>query len=260
VPYLKLIELATRDVTEVRDDVARLGRSPECTMVLSGERAGVVSGVHAEIRHGVAGWLLIDLASLNGTFVNGRRLTGEGLLKAGDVIGLGETGPRIAVVAVAEQTTPEALYDRPTPPGGRAYAITLLDLATGQRHEARGTRIRLGRGRECEVPLPDSSDRIVSRIHAELTVGPSGALVVCDVASGNGTFVNDERITEPIPIRLGDRIMLGTGGPVLVVDGLGTSPRIRLPAAARGRKGVLARIRDAVARLLPSSAPRNSTR
>ncbi len=103
MPYLKLIELATRDVAEVRDDLARLGRSPECTMVLSGERAGVVSGVHAEIRHGVAGWLLIDLASLNGTFVNGRRLTGEGLLKAGDVIGLGETGPRIAVAAVTEQ-------------------------------------------------------------------------------------------------------------------------------------------------------------
>ncbi len=181
MPYLKLIELATRDVAEVRDDLARLGRSPECTMVLSGERAGVVSGVHAEIRHGVAGWLLIDLASLNGTFVNGRRLTGEGLLKAGDVIGLGETGPRIAVAAVAEQTTAEAHDDRRTPPGGRAYAVTLLDLATGQRHEARGIRIRLGRGRECEVPLLDSSDRIVSRIHAELTVGPTGALVVCDV-------------------------------------------------------------------------------
>jgi len=260
VPYLKLIELATRDVAEVRDDLARLGRSPECTMVLSGERAGVVSGVHAEIRHGVAGWLLIDLASLNGTFVNGRRLSGEGLLKAGDVIGLGETGPRIAVVAVAEPTTAEAQDDRRTPPGGRAYAVTLLDLATGQRHEARGIRIRLGRGRECEVPLLDSSDRIVSRIHAELTVGPTGALVVCDVESSNGTFVSDKRITEPIPVRLGDRIMLGAGGPVLVVEGLGTSPGIRVPAAARGRKGVLARIRDAVAKLLPSSAPPDTTR
>ena len=138
--------------------------------------------------------------------------------------------------------------------------MTLLDLATGQRHEARGIRIRLGRGRECEVPLLDSSDRIVSRIHAELTVGPTGALVVCDVESSNGTFVNDKRITEPIPVRLGDRIMLGAGGPVLVVEGLGTSPGIRVPAAARGRKGVLARIRDAVAKLLPSSAPPDTTR
>lgn len=260
MPYLKLIELATRDVTEVRDDVARLGRSPECTVVLSGERAGVVSGVHAEIRHGVAGWLLIDLASLNGTFVNGRRLTGKGLLKAGDVIALGETGPRIAVAAVTEQTSTGAHYDRRTPPGGRAYAVTLLDSATGRRHEARGIRIRLGRGRECEVPLVDSSDRIVSRVHAELTVGPTGALVVRDVESGTGTFVNDERIKEPIPIRLGDRIMLGAGGPVLLVEGLGTSPEIRVPPAARGRKGVLARIRAAVAKLLPSSAPPNTTR
>src|SRR5207247_5136234 len=103
VPYLKLIELATRNVTEVRDDVARLGRSPECTVVFSGERAGVVSSLHLEIRYGVAGWLLKDLASPDGPFPTGRRLPGEGLLKAGDVIGLGETRPRVVVGPVAER-------------------------------------------------------------------------------------------------------------------------------------------------------------
>ena len=260
MPYLKLIELTTRNVTEVRDDVARLGRSPECTVVFSGEGAGVVSGVHVEIRYGVAGWLLRDLASLNGTFLNGRRLTGDGLLKAGDVIGLGESGPRITVAAVAEgpaargmtETAPEPVPGRRTAAEARAYGVTLLDPATGRRHEARGIRIRLGRGGECEVPLVDSSDTIVSRVHAELTVGPTGALVVRDVASSNGTFVNDERITEPIPIRLGDRIMLGAGGPVLVVEGLGTSPQIPVARVAPAPKSVMARIRAAIAKLLPS--------
>ncbi len=262
MPYLKLIELATRNVTEVRDDVARLGRSPECTVVFSGERAGVVSSLHLEIRYGVAGWLLKDLASLNGTFLNGRRLTGEGLLKAGDVIGLGETGPRIVVAAVAESVPkrPESADRAPDPHAGRrmpasarSYGVTLLDPATGRRHEARGIRIRLGRGHECEVRLADSSDVIVSRVHAELAAGPSGALVVRDVGSRNGTFLNDERVTEPIPIRLGDRIMLGASGPVLVVEGLGTAPQLRaVPApGALGRKSVMARIRAAVAKLLP---------
>ena len=262
MPYLKLIELATRNVTEVRDDVARLGRSPECTVVFSGERAGVVSSLHLEIRYGVAGWLLKDLASLNGTFLNGRRLTGEGLLKAGDIIGLGETGPRIAVAAVAEGVPkrPEGADRSPNPPPGRrmpasarSYGVTLLDPATGRRHDARGIRIRLGRGHECEVRLADSSDVIVSRVHAELAAGPSGALVVRDVGSRNGTFLNDERVTEPIPIRLGDRIMLGAGGPVLVVEGLGTAPQLRAvsPPGARGRKSVMARIRAAVGKLLP---------
>src|SRR3981081_96110 len=57
-PYLKLIDSATHRPIEIRDDVARLGRSPDCTVVLTGGAAGVVSGVHAEVRHarGAGGW------------------------------------------------------------------------------------------------------------------------------------------------------------------------------------------------------------
>ena len=262
MPYLKLIDLATQRATEVRGDRARLGRSSECTIVFSGEDAGVVSSLHVEIRYGAAGWLLTDLGSLNGTFLNGRRVTGAALLKAGDVIGLSETGPRIAVAALAERPTatipehrgtdtlPERLPERHTPREARAYGVTLLDAATGRRHEARGVRIRLGRGRECEVHAVPSSDTIVSRVHAELSVGPSGALVIRDVGSANGTFLNGERVVAPIPIRLGDRIMLGQGGPVLVVDGMGTAPQ--LPVAPRpapaGAKPLRALIGDALAK------------
>src|SRR6266704_4809363 len=101
MPYLKLIHLATRQATEIRDDVARLGRSPDCTVVLGGESAGVVSGVHAELRYAGGEWRLADLGSRNGTFLNGRRLTAPAaVLRAGDLITLGEAGPRLSVVAV----------------------------------------------------------------------------------------------------------------------------------------------------------------
>jgi len=255
VPYLKLIELATQHATEVRGAVARLGRSPECTIVFTGEHAEVVSTFHAELRHGAAGWQLKDLGSRNGTFVNGRRLWAEALLRAGDVIGVGETGPRLSVAAVAEGVAP-TVPERPgisapvpprhTPPEARAYGVTLLNAATGRRHEARGVRIRLGRGRECEVQPVESSDVIVSRVHAELTVGSTGALVIRDLESTNGTFVNDDRVTEPIPVRLGDRIMLGQGGPVLIVEGIGTAPQIPV-ARPLGQKTVRALISAAIA-------------
>ena len=111
------------------------------------------------------------------------------------------------------------------PPEARAYGVTLLAAATGKRFEARGTRIRMGRGRECEVQPVEGSDTIVSRVHAELTVGAGGGLVVSDAGSKNGTFLNGERITRPMPVRLGDKIMLGQGGPVLFVEGLGTAPQ-----------------------------------
>jgi len=240
VAYLKLIELGTRGATEVRGDVARLGRSPDCTVVVSGAHIEVVSALHAELRHGPTGWQLKDLGSRNGTFLNGHRLAGDARLKAGDVIGLGESGPRFSVAAVTdmlEATVPERPGlgapppERHTPPEARAYGVTLLAALTGRRYEARGVRIRLGRGRECEVQPVGPSDTIVSRVHAELTVGSSGGLVVRDLGSTNGTFINDEPVIEPVPIRLGDRIMLGKGGPVLIVEGIGTAPQ--LPGAPR---------------------------
>jgi S1-C subfamily serine protease len=130
----------------------------------------------------------------------------------------------------------------------------LLATATGRRFEARGTRIRLGRGRECEVQPVETNDTIVSRVHAELTVGPSGGLVVRDAESKNGTYLNGERIVKPMPVRLGDKIMLGQGGPVLLVEGMGTAPQRAFPrpqagvAGGPGQKTVFGMIRDALAK------------
>src|ERR1041384_468369 len=110
-------------------------------------------------------------------------------------------------------------------PEARAYGVTLLDAGTG-------------RGRECEVQPIDPSGAIVSRIHAELSVGTSGGLSVRDAGSKNGTYLNDDRVTTPMPLKLGDRIALGRGGPVLIVEGLGTAPQI---VVARPRVTLLAR-------------------
>src|SRR3989442_7670972 len=107
----------------------------------------------------------------------------------------------------------------------------------------------MGRGRECEIQPVAPTDTIVSRVHAELTVGPTSGLVISDLSSINGRLVNDERVTESMPIRLEDRIMLGAGGPVLIVEGLGPAPA--LPAARRqapvGQKTLRRMITDAIA-------------
>jgi pSer/pThr/pTyr-binding forkhead associated (FHA) protein/S1-C subfamily serine protease len=243
VPYLKLIDSVTHDVTEIRQALARLGRSPECQVVVTGPAAGVVSAVHAELRYGDGVWSLADLGSRNGTYVNERRLHSPVALRPGDVIGLGESGPRFEIAAVTERPPlPPTLPERPGLPGGdRAYGITLLDGVTGRRYEAAGVRIRIGRGHECDVQVATSADTTVSRVHAELSVDPSGSLLVRDAGSRNGTWVNGERVTIPLPVRLGDRIALGPGGPVLVVDGLGTAPQLPVarPAARPARPSVV---------------------
>lgn len=264
--YLKLVEPATQRTTEIRDTVARLGRDPSATVVFGGEDAKVVSTRHAEIRFADGVWRVIDGGSRNGTFLNGQRVTAETAIKVGDVIRLGETGPSVSVAGVtealeatlAEHPAFEPGSERPTAPlpgrpaETRAYGVTLLAAASGRRFEARGTRIRLGRGSECEIQPVEPSDKSVSRVHAELTVGPTGGLAVRDVGSKNGTFVNGEKITAPVPVRLGDKIMLGEGGPVLIVEGLGTAPvqAVARPkpeaAPALGQKTVMGLIGDAI--------------
>jgi S1-C subfamily serine protease len=155
---------------------------------------------------------------------------------AGDTIRLGERGPVLTVAATGEALD-ETIAEHPAfapaagPPESRAYGVTLLAAGSGRRFEARGQRIRIGRGHECEVQPVAASDRSVSRVHAELTVGPGGGLALRDVGSRNGTLLNGERVTGAVPIRMGDKIQLGPEGPVLIVEGLGTLPS--MPAARR---------------------------
>ena len=237
MPYLKLVAGSDQRSYEIREPVAVLGRDPGAAVVFSGDDARVVSARHAEARLKGDTWHLKDLESRNGTWVNGARLAGEVTLREGDEIRLGEAGPRLRVGALREPLaetlaeTPGMPAPPPRPAEVRAYAVTLLDAKSGQRFEARGLRIRMGRGKECEVRPVESTDETVSRVHAELTAGPTGALVVRDPGSKNGTLLNGKPIAQPTPIRLGDRIKLGPQGPELIVEGLGTSPGI--PAAVR---------------------------
>ena len=127
----------------------------------------------------------------------------------------------------------------------RAYAVSLLDTTTGTHYEARGTRIRVGCGRQCEIRLDSTPEAIASGVHAELTIGAAGGLVVRDAGSGHATFLNGVRLARPLPVRLGDRLMLGDGGPELVLEGLGTSPQI--PVARRLGQDFRSKVRSPAA-------------
>lgn len=63
-------------------------------------------------------------------------------------------------------------------------------------------------GRALELPLSINSANL-SRIHAELVV-VENRLVVSDLGSTNGTFVNQKRISEPTAIAEGDIVHFGT--------------------------------------------------
>jgi pSer/pThr/pTyr-binding forkhead associated (FHA) protein len=64
----------------------------------------------------------------------------------------------------------------------------------------------IGRLPECDIPLQDI---LVSRMHARLSV-QDGAVVLEDLHSSNGVYVNGLRIAHNAILREGDRILIGT--------------------------------------------------
>lgn len=70
----------------LHDDVYLIGRFPTCQIIIA---RPLVSRYHARIERDGPRYLLSDMGSANGTFVNGRPLQGTHTLKDQDRIGLG---------------------------------------------------------------------------------------------------------------------------------------------------------------------------
>src|SRR5579863_10005492 len=64
----------------------------------------------------------------------------------------------------------------------------------------------VGRGDGCAVML---DSRSVSRLHALIQKRDSGEFALVDLGSRNGSFVNNKRVSLPLVLRDGDRLVLG---------------------------------------------------
>jgi uncharacterized RDD family membrane protein YckC len=67
-------------------------------------------------------------------------------------------------------------------------------------------KLVIGRSRSCDIRLREDT---VSRLHAALVWRDDG-LVIEDLGSSNGTFVNSERVLSPRPVVAGDSIRFGS--------------------------------------------------
>lgn len=68
-----------------------IGRLPDCQILVSD---GNVSRRHAEIHRAGSGFVINDLGSTNGTFVNGERLIADHRLTDGDIVTIGSVSLR----------------------------------------------------------------------------------------------------------------------------------------------------------------------
>ena len=91
----------------------RFGRHPECEVSFDPQRDIDASSRHAELRQADAGWVLTDLGSSNGTYVDGHRVTETPIVRNIPVaVEFGPGGPRIRLF-VGDDKAIEALPPAP---------------------------------------------------------------------------------------------------------------------------------------------------
>ena len=212
----------------------------------------MVSRKHAEFRLGDGRVTIVDTNSRFGTYLNGQQIKAPVEVRVGAQVQFGTGGPILRVVSIEQ--TPVAAVDpsssglrrmetfrdpgmavdpapiteppappkpsppprTPSPPARTSPAyLDLVDSRTGQtrRIELSKDVTRLGRDPEAEIVI-DADAAVVSRRHAEIR--KSGEqYTITDLKSFNGTLVNNQRISDTVPLFDRDEIQLGNGGPTL---------------------------------------------
>ena len=208
---LRLIKLNT-------STPARFGREPELEGAIQAA-AAMVSRRHAEIRWQDGQYVVVDLGSFNGTLLNGHRIAKPEALRHNDRIELGPGGPLIRFLAPnpAESSTP---VSQPLHQPAHSAKLQTMVLGSGsplqitggaeagvfvQKSFANNQRLVVGRGEECDIRL---DGLLISNRHAAVALTASGLLLE-DLNSTNGTYVNGRRITGRTPIQPQDVIQIG---------------------------------------------------
>lgn len=154
--------------------VITIGRSSQNEVVLLDDK---VSRHHCQIiLHDDGHYSIADLGSTNGTFVNGRRIQGETVLNPGDV------------VSICGDTIPWQNYFGSATVPGPTKTVTM------------------GRASDNDVVISDS---FVGRHHCRFAIYGNGYVVIEDLNSANGTFVNGQRIQGQRPLNPSDIVRIG---------------------------------------------------
>lgn len=204
---------------------ATIGRSASNDIQIAEQ---FVSRQHAVIQYREGIFMISDLGSSNGTFVNEKRITDPFPLFAGDAIRL--YGPTLTFEAVragdAELAQQSGMLISAADVDGQGSLVITNGPQEGRNIPLLLDLVRIGRatrGADWEIAL---QDRSVSRPHAQVERRPEG-WYVHDLQSRNGTRVNGQDIPEAgWHLRDGDTLVLG--GSILLFR-IGWEPASDLP-------------------------------
>lgn len=183
-PQRQAATIKTAMPPATRKSVLTVGRETDNDIVLP---FPMVSAQHAKVARGPDGkWSIQDLGSSNGTFLNSRanRIKSSGI-SADDILWFGSM-----------RVPATQLIGKDSNLGNQIQA----EVSIG-----RGKTI-FGRDEHCDQVL---NYPMVSQRHAQ-AYRKGNEILIEDLGSANGTYVNGARIFKPTPVKTGDTIGLGT--------------------------------------------------
>jgi pSer/pThr/pTyr-binding forkhead associated (FHA) protein len=188
---------------ELEDVQLIVGRVGECDIVLA---STAVSRQHACFFVDGDRVYVSDMGSANGVYVDEERIRGDVVVDSSSRIRLAE------FIVSVEEVTVEARQ-----PSGIITAVVAPEAAHGKLLILSGPEagreillyepvISIGRIEENDVCLQDNS---ISRHHARLQQQDDGSYVLYDLGSSNGIYMMGRKITHPLRIVHGDRVIFG---------------------------------------------------
>ena len=214
------------------EGITAIGTAAECLVVLA---APGIALRHAEV-HLRNGQALVRVPDpRNVVVLNGRQVTSDTALKPGDLLLFAKVGCQ--VLAAPEKSAPAPV---PKPATGDEndgrtrirqalpkYMLRGVSGSTfGKTYALVGT-MTIGRQQDCDISLPGDE---ISRHHARVQVLPDGVMVE-DMGSANGTFINDKRVHSGV-LKPGEELRLDTVRFLLMSPGMETAKPNPQPAAA----------------------------
>jgi len=195
------------------DGATLVGSAAGCAIRLA---APGIADRHCELLTKAGQTRLRPLTDAAATVLNGRQIAGEVVIKPGDLVLFGRIGCRVvaseqrAQAAPAQQPAAEAGDDDAGQTRVRMampkYLLRGVSGPTFGKIYAMVGAMTVGRNSDCDICIPIDE---ISRNHAKLQTASDG-VVVEDLASANGTFVNDQRVHAGTLLKPGDELRFDT--------------------------------------------------
>lgn len=186
--------------------ILNIGRSRDNDIVIDNL---AVSRNHCRVRVIDDKYVLTDLNSANGSFVNGVRVTKTEVMNE-DIISIGKHKLIFTLEAVKGE---EEIGDAFTADRTMIVENAPEGVLTVTKGKNRGEKYKLtkyettiGRATENDVVL---NDWFVSKVHAKL-IKQGGHYMLKDLGSWKGSFVNDKAVKEPVLLRENDELRFGS--------------------------------------------------